>query len=200
MQLFARAKQSASIGVGCSFYSATRLNLVLMGILNNFAPMESWLSIILVCFQRHPCQSILKSRSISRCRKIRRSRRTAYPRSQMESTVAGCSSPGLLLLSRFLSSSLSVLLSIFSSVIMSPAKQTRNHPCVFRVTRPDPGAYFVHIDSARFVTISSFASTVVALLPGFVMILLSFPPGQDASRSNKGGPHCSSAHASSSDC
>lgn len=40
--------------------------------------------------------------------------------------------------------------------------------------QPDPGAYFVHIDSARFVTISSFASTVVALLPGFVMILCSF--------------------------
>lgn len=38
----------------------------------------------------------------------------------------------------------------------------------------DPNAFLVDIDSARFVTISSIASTVVALLPGFIMILCSF--------------------------
>lgn len=38
----------------------------------------------------------------------------------------------------------------------------------------DSSVFLVHIDSARFVTISSVASTVVALLPGFIMILCSF--------------------------
>ncbi|OJJ84491.1 uncharacterized protein ASPGLDRAFT_57501 [Aspergillus glaucus CBS 516.65] len=38
----------------------------------------------------------------------------------------------------------------------------------------DPSVFLVDIDSARFVTISSVASTVVALLPGFIMILCSF--------------------------
>lgn len=38
----------------------------------------------------------------------------------------------------------------------------------------DPSVFLVDIDSAQFVTISSVASTVVALLPGFIMILCSF--------------------------
>lgn len=40
--------------------------------------------------------------------------------------------------------------------------------------RDDPNAYFVDIDAARFVTISSWASSVASLLPGFVMSLCSF--------------------------
>lgn len=55
---------------------------------------------------------------------------------------------------------------------------------------PHSLAYFVHIDSARLVTIFSVPKTVVALLPGLLV-----PCGHDAGGCNEGAPNRASGHA-----
>ena len=51
----------------------------------------------------------------------------------------------------------------------------------------DPSAYLVNYSATRLITIASWTSSIAPLLPGFVMILISFPAARRFLRSSQAG-------------
>ena len=49
----------------------------------------------------------------------------------------------------------------------------------------DPSAYLVNYSATRLITIASWSSSIAPLLPGFVMILISFPAARRFLRSSQ---------------